>query len=111
MKNKFDKETLLVKQERQKSYRECLDNQRFSKSPLTYNYPNNDTSNNNATPSNIHPSLVDNINPFSQKNYTLGSTLLYHNPIINPVPNYRDNKYIWNNNRSTFQLTGSNIIN
>jgi hypothetical protein len=43
----------------------------------------------------------------------LGGTLLDRHPILNPVPDYRYNRYLnreVNAKHSTFQTTGNNII-
>ncbi len=44
----------------------------------------------------------------------LGSTYLERNTILNPIPDYRYNKYLnreANRNYNTFAYTGNNIIN
>ena len=54
------------------------------------------------------------VNPYCKKQYNLGNSFLQHNPIINPVINYKYNRYMFPNDHceySPFQNVGSSISN
>ena len=40
------------------------------------------------------------INPYNKKDASLGNSIIEHNPILNPVPDYKHNKYIYKNDNS-----------
>ena len=52
------------------------------------------------------------INPYSMKQGELGESSLSHNPILNPVFNYKYNKYLFpsGNQRNCFQSVAENNI-
>ena len=47
-----------------------------------------------------------------EKKYELGGTILEHNPILNPVPYYKNNKYLYRDGivNSSLKFVGNNII-
>ena len=49
------------------------------------------------------------INPYSLKQSELGNTSLEHNPILNPVFNYKYNKYLFPQTESSLQRVGYEI--
>lgn len=56
------------------------------------------------------------VNPYCKKQYNLGNTFLPHNPILNPVINYKYNRYMFPQNNefrgySPFQNVGNSIAN
>ena len=48
----------------------------------------------------------------SEKKYDLGGTILDHNPILNPVPYYKNNKYLFREGlvNNSLRFVGNNII-
>ena len=52
------------------------------------------------------------INPYSMKKTELGDSDLHHNPILNPVFNYKYNKYLFprENSFNRFQDAGQNVF-
>ena len=52
---------------------------------------------------------LDEINPYSLKQSELGNTSLEHNPILNPVFNYKYNKYLFPQTESSLQRVGYEI--
>ena len=54
-----------------------------------------------------------NKNPYNVKKADLGDSQIAHNPILNPITNYRYNKYLFNNNNnmsSSLKMAGSKVI-
>lgn len=113
----------LFQNEKKKVYKELLDDQlkvkipsklgqeyynpnlkdraiRFTNPQLYLTTPENSFMNRNK--------LVE-INPYSLKKTELGSTTLEHNPILNPVFNYKYNKYLFPQTESSFQRVGYEV--
>jgi hypothetical protein len=44
------------------------------------------------------------------RNPSLGPSFIHHNPILNPIPDYRHNKYLYPDQIGRIQKAGSNII-
>lgn len=111
--------------EKKRVYKKLLDNQVKVKVPskiggLFYNTQFKDStikfSNPQLymyTPENtfINRNKLVEVNPYSLKNPNIGYSTLEHNPILNPVFDYRYNKYLFPRNNSTFfRQTGYNLI-
>ena len=73
---------------------------RFSNPQLYLTTPENSFMNRNK--------LVE-INPYSLKQFELGNTSLEHNPTLNPVFNYKYNKYLFPQTESSLQRVGYEI--
>ena len=119
----LEQEERLYEEEKKRVYKNLLDNQVKVKIPskigsLFYseNFKDNVVKFNNpslylTTPENIFMNrnkLVE-INPYSLKKSELGGSNLEHNPIINPVFNYKYNKYLFPRVNSSTSLTFRNI--
>jgi len=99
--------------EQQNIYRNMLDGQKLEKinSPIA-------NSMSNVPPEEHYYQYKNNsipIAPFSEKKYEFGGTQLDHNPILNPVPYYKNNKYLYkeganNSPSSSLRFVGNNII-
>ena len=89
--------------EQQKIYKNMLDSQKNEKSNSNIN--KNEEQFYKATPCIIN-FMLD-----TDKKYELGGTILEHNPIVNPVPNYRNNKYLYRDGlNNSLKFVGNNII-
>ena len=112
-------EERLYEEEKKRVYKNLLDNQVKVKIPskigsLFYseNFKDNVVKFNNpslylTTPENsfMNRNKLVEINPYSLKNNELGDTNLEHNPILNPVFNYKYNKYLFPRVNSSTSLT------
>lgn len=110
--------------ESKKVYRDILDNQLKVKIPskLGKDYYNPDI--NKRTINFRHPQLyafvpensfmnknkLVEINPYSLKQNELGQSMLVHNPIINPVFDYKYNKYLFPRDKSTLLSAGEKAL-
>ena len=119
-------EEKLYEDDKKRVYKTLLDNQVKVKIPSkigTLFYSNDFKDNvvkfNNpslylTTPENsfMNRNKLVEINPYSMKKGELGNSDLEHNPILNPVFNYKYNKYLFprNNNLMTFQKIGENVL-
>ena len=119
-------EEKLYEDEKKKVYKNLLDNQVKVKIPskigslyYSHDFKDNvvkfhDPSLYLNTPENgfMNRNKLVEINPYSMKKGELGNSDLEHNPILNPVFNYKYNKYLFprNNNLNTFQKIGENVL-
>ena len=119
----LEQEERLYEEEKKRVYKNLLDNQVKVKIPskigsLFYseNFKDNVVKFNNpslylTTPENsfMNRNKLVEINPYSLKKSELGGSNLEHNPIINPVFNYKYNKYLFPRVNSSTSLTFRNI--
>ena len=119
-------EERIYEDEKKRVYKNLLDNQVKVKIPskiggLYYSHDFKDKAvkfNNPSlyltTPQNnfMNRNKLVEINPYSMKKMELGNSELNHNPILNPVFNYKYNKYLFprENNFNRFQDIGENIL-
>lgn len=110
--------------ESKKVYKDLLDNQLKVKIPskLGYEYYNNDINSKAVKFKNpqLYTFLPENsfmnrnklveINPYSLKQNELGNSMLIHNPIINPVFDYKYNKYLFPRDKSPFQNAAQSAL-
>jgi hypothetical protein len=130
--NSINIQEKIIKDQRQKIYKELLDDQ--MKYKFTSHSPIHGRNNIHNEEENINQGYQNNLvlTPYKKaeivpnpckiffkndkdkvNNYSLGYTILDHNPILNPVHNYRYNRYLYNSNglgNSSFQNLGSQII-
>ncbi|MCQ2818524.1 MAG: hypothetical protein MJ252_14745 [archaeon] len=111
--------------ESKKVYRDILDNQLKVKIPSKlgndyYNKNINDYAIKFRNPqlytfvpenSFMNRNKLVEINPYSLKQGDLGGSMLPHNPIINPVFDYKYNKYLFPQNKSPFQSVAESTLN
>jgi hypothetical protein len=99
--------------QQQNIYKSYLDNQ--IKDPLHHHRVRSLNYGDRNKMTYSYDSYMNNIpvnNPYnSHKNIYLGQTQIEHNPILNPIPNYRHNKYLYKDNSSLLKIVGSNLIN
>ena len=119
----LQEEERLYEEEKKRVYKNLLDNQVKVKIPskigsLFYseNFKDNVVKFNNpslylTTPENsfMNRNKLVEINPYSLKKSELGGSNLEHNPILNPVFNYKYNKYLFPRENSSTNLTFRNI--
>jgi hypothetical protein len=92
--------------EQQNMYRDCLDNQlKQDKEPnlrrnRSVNIVGSNLPSNNRIVNNLH---------ITNKNINLPDSTLEHNPILNPIPDFKHNKYLYRNGNS-LKLAGNSII-
>ena len=120
-------EERLYEDEKKRVYKNLLDNQVKVKIPskigrlyYSHDFKDNAVKFNNpslylTTPQNnfMNRNKLVEINPYSMKQTELGDCTLPHNPILNPVFNYKYNKYLFprENQGNTFQnVAQKNII-
>ena len=119
-------EEKLYEDEKKRVYKNLLDNQVKVKIPskigsLFYSndFKDNVIKFNNpslylTTPENsfMNRNKLVEINPYSMKKIELGNSDLEHNPILNPVFNYKYNKYLFPraNSSLTFQTIGEKVL-
>ena len=119
-------EEKLYEDEKKRVYKNLLDNQVKVKIPskigsLFYSndFKDNVVKFNNpslylTTPENsfMNRNKLVEINPYSMKKGELGNSDLEHNPILNPVFNYKYNRYLFPRTKSSFNLQsiGQNIL-
>ena len=119
-------EEKLYEDEKKRVYKNLLDNQVKVKIPSKIGslYYSNDFKDNVVkfnnpslyltTPENsfMNRNKLVEINPYSMKKGELGNSTLDHNPILNPVFNYKYNKYLFpkDNNSLSFQTIGQNVL-
>lgn len=119
-------EERLYEDEKKRVYKNLLDNQVKVKIPSKIGglYYSNDFKDNAikfknpslylTTPQNnfINRNKLVEINPYSMKKMELGDSDLNHNTILNPVFNYKYNKYLFpkENSFSRLQDVGQNVI-
>ena len=122
----LQEEERLYEEEKKRVYKTLLDNQVKVKIPskigsLFYseNFKDNVVKFNNpslylTTPENsfMNRNKLVEINPYSLKKSELGGSNLEHNPILNPVFNYKYNKYLFpkQNRYNTFHEVGQNVV-
>ena len=120
-------EEKLYEDEKKRVYKNLLDNQVKVKIPSKIGslFYSNDFKDNvvkfsnpalyMTTPENsfMNRNKLVEINPFSMKKGELGNSDLEHNPILNPVFNYKYNKYLFprTNSSLTFQSIGQKVFN
>ena len=118
----LEEEERLYEEEKKRVYKNLLDNQVKVKIPskigsLFYseNFKDNVVKFNNpslylTTPENsfMNRNKLVEINPYSLKKNELGGSNLEHNPILNPVFNYKYNKYLFPRVNSSTSLTFRN---
>ena len=123
---KLEMEERLYEDEKKKVYKNLLDNQVKVKIPskigsLYYTHDFTDTAVKFkepalylTTPQNnfMNRNKLVEINPYSMKNMELGNSNLPHNTILNPVFNYKYNKYLFpkENRFSRFHDVGQNVV-
>ena len=123
---KLEMEERLYEDEKKKVYKNLLDNQVKVKIPskigsLYYSHDFTDTAVKFkepalylTTPQNnfMNRNKLVEINPYSMKNMELGNSNLPHNTILNPVFNYKYNKYLFpkENRFSRFHDVGQNVV-
>ena len=119
----LEHEERIYEEEKKRVYKNLLDNQVKVKIPskigsLFYseNFKDNVVKFNNpslylTTPENsfMNRNKLVEINPYSLKKHELGGSDLEHNPILNPVFNYKYNKYLFPRVNSSTSLTFRNI--
>ena len=119
-------EERLYEDEKKRVYKNLLDNQVKVKIPSKIGglYYSNDFKDNAikfknpslylTTPQNnfINRNKLVEINPYSMKKMELGDSDLNHNTILNPVFNYKYNKYLFpkENSFNRFQDAGQNVV-
>lgn len=113
----------LFQNEKKKVYKELLDDQLKVKIPskLGQEYYNPNLKDRAirfinpqlylTTPENsfMNRNRLVEINPYSLKKTELGTTTLEHNPILNPVFNYKYNKYLFPQTESSLQRVGYEV--
>jgi hypothetical protein len=120
-------EEKLYEDEKKRVYKNLLDNQVKVKIPSKIGslFYSNDFKDNIVkfkdpslyltTPENsfMNRNKLVEINPYSMKRGELGNSDLEHNPILNPVFNYKYNKYLFPraNSLMTFKSNGQNVVN
>ena len=123
---KLEMEERLYEDEKKKVYKNLLDNQVKVKIPskigsLYYSHDFTDTAVKFkepalylTTPQNnfMNRNKLVEINPYSMKNMELGNSNLPHNTILNPVLNYKYNKYLFpkENRFSRFHDVEQNVV-
>ena len=123
---KLEMEERLYEDEKKKVYKNLLDNQVKVKIPskigsLYYSHDFTDTAVKFkepalylTTPQNnfMNRNKLVEINPYSMKKMELGNSNLPHNTILNPVFNYKYNKYLFpkQNRYNMFQDVGQNLV-
>jgi hypothetical protein len=123
---KLEMEERLYEDEKKKVYKNLLDNQVKVKIPskigsLYYSHDFTDTAVKFkepalylTTPQNnfMNRNKLVEINPYSMKKMELGNSELPHNTILNPVFNYKYNKYLFpkENRFSRFHDVGQNVV-
>ena len=123
---KLEMEERLYEDEKKKVYKNLLDNQVKVKIPskigsLYYTHDFTDTAVKFkepalylTTPQNnfMNRNKLVEINPYSMKKMELGNSELPHNTILNPVFNYKYNKYLFpkQNRYNTFHDVGQNLV-
>lgn len=119
-------EERMYEDEKKRVYKNLLDNQVKVKIPskigslyYSHDFKDNAVKFNNpslylTTPENsfMNRNKLVEINPYSMKRTELGDCTLDHNPILNPVFNYKYNRYLFPraNSQSSFRHIGQNII-
>jgi hypothetical protein len=119
-------EERLYEDEKKRVYKNLLDNQVKVKIPskiggmyYSHDFKDNVVKFKNpslylTTPQNsfMNRNKLVEINPYSMKKMELGNSDLNHNPILNPVFNYKYNKYLFPraNSFNRFQDAGQNIL-
>ena len=119
-------EEKLYEDEKKRVYKNLLDNQVKVKIPskigglyYSHDFKDNVVKFNNpslylTTPQNnfMNRNKLVEINPYSMKKMELGDSNLNHNTILNPVFNYKYNKYLFprGNSFNRFQDAGQNIL-
>ena len=119
-------EEKLYEDEKKRVYKNLLDNQVKVKIPSKIGslYYSNDFKDNIVkfnnpslyltTPENsfMNRNKLVEINPYSMKKGELGNSDLEHNPILNPVFNYKYNKYLFPRDNSSlrFKAIGQNLL-
>jgi len=122
----LEMEERMYEEEKKKVYKNLLDNQVKVKIPskigsLYYSHDFTDTAVKFkepalylTTPQNnfMNRNKLVEINPYSMKKMELGNSELPHNTILNPVFNYKYNKYLFpkQNRYNRFQDAGQNIV-
>ena len=122
----LEMEERLYEDEKKKVYKNLLDNQVKVKIPskigsLYYSHDFTDTAVKFkepalylTTPQNnfMNRNKLVEINPYSMKKMELGNSELPHNTILNPVFNYKYNKYLFpkQNRYNTFHDVGQNLV-
>ena len=122
----LEMEERLYEDEKKKVYKNLLDNQVKVKIPskigsLYYSHDFTDTAVKFkepalylTTPQNnfMNRNKLVEINPYSMKKMELGNSNLPHNTILNPVFNYKYNKYLFpkQNRYNTFHDVGQNLV-
>ena len=123
---KLEMEERLYEDEKKKVYKNLLDNQVKVKIPskigsLYYSHDFTDTAVKFkepalylTTPQNnfMNRNKLVEINPYSMKNMELGNSNLPHNTILNPVFNYKYNKYLFpkEDRFKSFHDVGQNVV-
>ena len=123
---KLEMEERLYEDEKKKVYKNLLDNQVKVKIPskigsLYYSHDFTDSAVKFkepalylTTPQNnfMNRNKLVEINPYSMKKMELGNSNLPHNTILNPVFNYKYNKYLFpkQNRYNMFQDVGQNLV-
>ena len=123
---KLEMEERLYEDEKKKVYKNLLDNQVKVKIPskigsLYYSHDFTDSAVKFkepalylTTPQNnfMNRNKLVEINPYSMKKMELGNSELPHNTILNPVFNYKYNKYLFpkQNRYNTFHDVGQNLV-
>ena len=122
----LEMEERMYEEEKKKVYKNLLDNQVKVKIPskigsLYYSHDFTDTAVKFkepalylTTPQNnfMNRNKLVEINPYSMKKMELGNSELPHNTILNPVFNYKYNKYLFpkQNRYNTFHDVGQNLV-
>ena len=122
----LEMEERMYEEEKKKVYKNLLDNQVKVKIPskigsLYYSHDFTDTAVKFkepalylTTPQNnfMNRNKLVEINPYSMKKMELGNSNLPHNTILNPVFNYKYNKYLFpkQNRYNMFQDVGQNLV-
>lgn len=93
--------------EQQKLYRGMLDSQKNEKgNPINVGV-NSRTDDHSFQYKNVTVPVA----PYTEKKYEIGGSILEHNPILNPVPYYKNNKYLYREAlNNSLKFVGNNII-
>ena len=89
--------------EQQKNYRESLENQ------IKHSRRNHSMSNNIVNLKSFQQNVP--VNPYCIKDTNLGKSRMEHNPILNPIPDYKHNRYLYNSgSTASLKFSGSNVF-
>ena len=124
--SQLKQEEKYIENEKKKLYKNFLDMQVNEQIPIKLSKENYDLNNSSTSfhNSNLYDTIPQystfnknrlvEVNPYCVKNYDLGKSNLENNPILNPMFNYRYNKYLFNQggiSRSMSTIPGKRMTN